>query len=127
MISHFLVCIVAYVILPVSAVPNVDFPMIRVSATRPGADPSVMAATVAAPLERRLGQIAGIDQITSTSTLGSTSIQLQFSIGRNIDRAARDVRAAINASLVDLPSDLPSLPGFSKANSGATPILVMRL
>mgnify|MGYP000131300882 CR=1 FL=1 len=77
---------VAYVFLPVSAVPNVDFPMIRVSATRPGADPSVMAATVAAPLERRLGQIAGIDQITSTSSLGNTNIQLTFAIGRDIDR-----------------------------------------
>ena len=68
------------------------------------------------PLERRLGQIAGIDQITSTSSLGTTSIQLQFSIGRDIDRAARDVQAAINASLADLPSDLPSLPRFRKAN-----------
>src|SRR5436309_5379556 len=101
--------------------------MIRVFANRPGADPAVMAATVAAPLERRLGQIAGIDQITSTSTLGSTSIQLQFSIGRNIDRAARDVQAAINASLVDLPSDLPSLPRFRKANPTATPIFVLAL
>src|SRR5947208_5102968 len=127
MISHFLVCIVAYVILPVSAVPNVDFPAIRVSATRPGADPSVMASTVAAPLERRLGQIAGIDQITSTSSLGSTSIQLQFSIGRDIDRAARDVQAAINASLSDLPSDLPSLPRFRKANPSAAPVLIVAL
>ena len=115
-IGLFLVGMVAYVFLPVSAVPNVDFPMIRVSASRPGADPSVMAATVAAPLERRLGQIAGIDQITSTSSLGTTSIQLQFSIGRDIDRAARDVQAAINASLADLPTDLPSLPRFRKAN-----------
>src|SRR3989442_1340269 len=98
-IGLFLVGMVAYVFLPVSAVPNVDFPMIRVSATRPGADPSVMASTVAAPLERRLGQIAGIDQITSTSSLGSTSIQLQFSIGRDIDRAGRDVQAAIDTSM----------------------------
>ncbi len=126
-IGLFLVGMVAYVFLPVSAVPNVDFPMIRVSATRPGADPSVMAATVAAPLERRLGQIAGIDQITSTSSLGSTSIQLQFSIGRNIDRAARDVQAAINASLADLPSDLPSLPRFRKANPAAAPVYVLAL
>ena len=126
-IGLFLVGIVAYVFLPVSAVPNVDFPMIRVSATRPGADPSVMAATVAAPLERRLGQIAGIDQITSTSSLGTTSIQLQFSIGRNIDRAARDVQAAINASLADLPSDLPSLPRFRKANPAAAPVFVLAL
>src|SRR5207248_3010176 len=126
-IGLFLVGMVAYIFLPVSAVPNVDFPMIRVSATRPGADPSVMAATVAAPLERRLGQIAGIDQITSTSSLGITSIQLQFSIGRNIDRAARDVQAAINASLADLPSDLPSLPRFRKANPAAAPVFVLAL
>src|SRR5215216_3909044 len=126
-IGLFLVGIVAYVFLPVSAVPNVDFPMIRVSATRPGADPSVMASTVAAPLERRLGQIAGLDQITSTSSLGTTSIQLQFSIGRDIDRAARDVQAAINASLADLPSDLPSLPRFRKANPAATPMFVLAL
>jgi multidrug efflux pump len=126
-IGLFLVGVVAYNFLPVSAVPNVDFPMIRVSATRPGADPSIMAATVAAPLERKLGTIAGIDQITSTSSLGSTSIQLQFSIGRNIDRAARDVQAAINASLADLPSDLPSLPKFRKANPAAAPVFVLAL
>src|SRR5690349_19770641 len=126
-IGLFLIGLVAYEFLPVAAVPNVDFPSIRVSATRPGADPSVMASTVAAPLERRLGQIAGIDQITSTSSLGSTSIQLQFSIGRNIDRAARDVQAAINASLADLPSDLPSLPRFRKANPSASPVFVLAL
>src|SRR6476659_8753355 len=126
-IGLFLVGIVAYVFLPVSSVPNVDFPMIRVSATRPGADPSVMASTVAAPLERRLGQIAGIDQITSTSSLGNTRIQLQFAIGRNIDRAARDVQAAINASLADLPTDLPSLPRFRKANPAAAPVFVLAL
>src|SRR4051794_15425258 len=126
-IGLFLIGVVAYIFLPVSAVPNVDFPMIRVSASRPGADPSVMAATVAAPLERRLGQISGIDQITSTSSLGTTSIQLQFSISRNIDRAARDVQAAINASLADLPSDLPSLPRFRKANPAAAPVLVLAL
>src|SRR6202790_514412 len=126
-IGLFLVGIVAYTFLPVSAVPNVDFPMIRVSATRPGADPSIMAATVAAPLERKLGTIAGIDQITSTSSLGTTSIQLQFSIGRDIDRAARDVQAAINASLADLPSDLPTLPNFRKANTAAAPVFVLAL
>src|SRR5882762_2766996 len=126
-IGLFLVGGVAYQFLPVAAVPNVDFPSIRVSATRPGADPSVMAATVAAPLERRLGEIAGIDQITSTSSLGTTSIQLQFAIGRNIDKAARDVQAAINASLVDLPSDLPSLPRFRKANTAAAPVFVLAL
>lgn len=126
-IGLFLVGVVAYIFLPVSAVPNVDFPSIRVTATRPGADPSVMAATVAAPLERRLGEIAGIDQITSTSSLGTTSISLQFAIGRNIDRAARDVQAAINASLADLPSDLPSLPKFRKANPSAAPVFVLAL
>jgi len=126
-IGLFLVGAVAYEFLPVAAVPNVDFPSIRVFANRPGADPSVMAATVAAPLERRLGEIAGIDQITSTSGLGATSIQLQFSIGRDIDRAARDVQAAINASLADLPSDLPSLPRFKKANTAAAPVFVLAL
>jgi multidrug efflux pump len=126
-IGLFLVGVVAYAFLPVAAVPNVDFPSIRVFATRPGADPSVMAATVAAPLERRLGEIAGIDQITSTSSLGNTSIQLQFAIGRDIDRAARDVQAAINASLADLPSDLPTLPRFKKANTAAAPVFVLAL
>jgi multidrug efflux pump len=126
-IGLFLVGGVAYEFLPVASVPNVDFPSIRVSASRPGAAPSIMAATVAAPLERRLGEIAGIDQITSTSSLGSTSIQLQFAIGRDIDRAARDVQGAINASLADLPSDLPSLPRFRKANSSAAPVFVLAL
>ena len=126
-IGLFLIGGVAYEFLPVASVPNVDFPSIRVTASRPGADPSVMAATVAAPLERRLGEIAGIDQITSTSSLGSTGIQLQFAIGRDIDRAARDVQAAINASLADLPSDLPSLPRFRKANSSAAPVFVLAL
>jgi multidrug efflux pump len=126
-IGLFLIGIVAYEFLPVASVPNVDFPSIRVSASRPGADPSVMAATVAAPLERRLGEIAGISQITSTSSLGSTSIQLQFAIGRDIDRAARDVEAAINASLADLPSDLPALPRFRKANPAAAPVFVLAL
>jgi multidrug efflux pump len=126
-IGLFLLGVVAYQFLPVASVPNVDFPMIRVSASRPGADPSVMAATVAAPLERRLGEISGIDQITSTSSLGSTSIQLQFAIGRDIDRAARDVQAAINASLADLPTDLPTLPRFRKANSAAAPVFILAL
>jgi multidrug efflux pump len=126
-IGLFLVGVVAYEFLPVAAVPNVDFPAIEVSATRPGADPSVMAATVAAPLERRLGKIAGVDEITSWSSFGSTSIQLQFAIGRDIDRAARDVQAAINASLPDLPSDLPSLPRFSKVNPSAAPVFILAL
>jgi multidrug efflux pump len=126
-IGLLLLGVVAYEFLPVSLVPNVDFPAIFVSASRPGAGPSVMAATVAAPLERRLGEIAGIDQITSTSSLGVSNIQLQFNIGRDIDRAARDVQAAINASLVDLPSDLPALPSFRKANTTGIPAYVLAL
>ncbi|MFL6808371.1 MAG: efflux RND transporter permease subunit [Bradyrhizobium canariense] len=126
-IGLFLLGIVAYEFLPVASVPNIDFPAIFVSASRPGADPSVMAATVASPLERRLGEIAGINQITSTSSLGTTSIQLQFDIGRNVDKAARDVQAAINAALVDLPSDLPTLPRFRKANTAGAPVFVLAL
>ncbi len=113
-IGLFLVGGVAYEFLPVAAVPNVDFPSIRVFATRPGADPSVMAATVAAPLEKRLGQIAGIDKITSTSSLGTTSIQLQFVIGRDIDRAARDVQAGGDQRLArrfaERPAGVAALP-----------------
>lgn len=126
-IGLFLVGAVAYNFLPVASIPSVDFPSIRVSASRPGADPTIMASTVAAPLERRLGEISGVDQITSTSSLGSTSISLQFAIGRNIDRAARDVQAAINASLADLPTDLPTLPRFRKANPAASPVLIIAL
>ena len=126
-IGLFLVGAVAYNFLPVASIPSVDFPSIRVSASRPGADPTIMSSTVAAPLERRLGEIAGIDQITSTSSLGSTNISLQFAIGRNIDKAARDVQAAINASLADLPTDLPTLPNFRKANSAAAPVLIIAL
>ncbi|ETR75106.1 acriflavine resistance protein B [Afipia sp. P52-10] len=126
-IGLFLTGVVAYLALPVASVPNIDFPVISVSASRPGADPTVMAATVAAPLERRLGEISGINQMTSTSSLGTTRISLQFSLGRDIDRAARDVQAAINASLSDLPSDLPSLPRFWKANPAASPVLIVAL
>ncbi|MBC9882130.1 acriflavine resistance protein B [Bradyrhizobium sp. INPA01-394B] len=126
-IGLFLLGIVAYRFLPVASVPNVDFPVIFVYAFRPGADPSIMAATVAAPLERRLGEIAGVNQITSTSTLGLSSVLLQFDIGRSLDRAARDVQAAINASLPDLPGDLPSLPRFGKANTSGAPVYVLAL
>ncbi len=126
-IGLFLLGLVAYRFLPVASVPNVDFPTIFVYAFRPGADPSVMAATVAAPLERRLGEIAGVNQITSTSTLGLSSVLLQFDINRSLDRAARDVQAAINASLPDLPSDLPSLPRFGKANTSGAPVYVLAL
>src|SRR5436190_17006712 len=97
----FLGGLAAYRFMPVAAIPRVDFPMITVSASLPGADPATVASTLAAPLERRLGQIAGISEITSVSTLGGTAISMQFSLDRNVDGAARDVQAAINASAGD--------------------------
>ncbi len=126
-IGLFLVGLVAYRFLPVASLPNFEFPTIRVSASRPGADPTTMAATVAAPLERRLGEIAGVTELTSVSSLGFTSIAVQFELGRGIDRAARDVQAALNAALSDLPGDLPSLPSFRKANPAAAPVLIIAL
>ena len=103
-----------------ASIPSVDFPVDPVSASRPGADPTIIIHRRGA-FERRLGEIAGIDQITSSSSLGTTSISLQFAIGRNIDRAARDVQAAINASLADSADRPPSLPNFRKANPAASP------
>jgi len=126
-IGLLLLGIVAYRFLPVASMPNVELPTIRVSASRPGADPAIMAATVAAPLERNLGTIPGVTELTSVSSLGSTSITVQFDLNRKIDGAARDVQAAINASLTDLPSDLPSIPSFRKSNPAATPILILAL
>jgi hydrophobe/amphiphile efflux-1 (HAE1) family protein len=123
----FLLGIVAYWILPIASLPAVDLPNIRVSAGRPGADPATMAASVAAPLERRLGTIAGVSEITSTSTLGSTNISIQFEAGRKSDSAARDVQAALNAAATDLPADLPTLPVFRKANPNAFPVMVLAL
>ena len=126
-IGLFLVGLVAYQFLPVSSLPSIEFPTIRVSASRPGADPALMAATVAAPLERRLASISGVTEITSTSSLGSTNITIQFDLSRKIDGAARDVQAALNAALTDLPGDLPSLPSFRKTNPAAAPILILAL
>ena len=120
-IGLFLVGAVAYTFLPVASMPSVDLPTIRVSASRPGADPATMASTVAAPLERRLGEIAGVTDITSTSSLGSASISVQFDLSRSADKAARDVQAALNAAATDLPADLPTLPIFRKINPGAFP------
>jgi hydrophobe/amphiphile efflux-1 (HAE1) family protein len=122
-----LVGLVAYRFLPVASMPTIEFPTIRVSASRPGADPAIMAATVAAPLERRLGEIAGVTEITSTSSLGSTNITILFDLNRSIDGAARDVQAALNAALTDLPGDLPTLPTFRKVNPSATPIMILAL
>ncbi|MFA6264577.1 MAG: efflux RND transporter permease subunit [Pseudolabrys sp.] len=126
-IGLFLTGAVAYDFLPVASLPSVEFPTISVTATRPGADPNIMAATVAAPLERRLGEISGVTELTSTSSQGSTRINVQFDLSRNADGAARDVQAAINAAMTDLPSDLPSVPTFRKMNPAAAPILILAL
>lgn len=126
-IGLFLVGAVAYLFLPVASLPTVEFPTIYVSASRPGAEPNVMAATVAAPLERRLGEISGVTELTSASSLGTSRITIQFDLNRSIDGAARDVQAALNAALADLPGDLPTLPTFRKANPSAAPILILAL
>ncbi len=126
-IGLVLIGAVAYRFLPVASLPTIDLPTIRVSASQPGADPATMAATVAAPLERRLGKIAGVTEITSTTTLGSTSIAIQFDLSRNVDKAARDVQAALNAAATDLPLDLPTLPIFRKSNPNASPIMILAL
>jgi multidrug efflux pump subunit AcrB len=126
-VGLFLVGAVAYKFLPVASLPNIEYPTIRIGANRPGADPVTMAASVAAPLERRLAEIAGVTEITSVSSLGSTSITVQFDLNRSIDRAARDVQAAINAAASDLPTDLPTVPYFRKSNPAAAPILILAL
>ena len=126
-VGLFLVGVVAYTFLPVSSLPTIDFPTINVSANRPGAEAAVMAATVAAPLERRLGEISGVTEMTSVSQLGLSRITIQFDLSRNIDGAARDVQAALNAALSDLPGDMPTLPSFRKANPAAAPILILAL
>ncbi|WP_423196190.1 MULTISPECIES: efflux RND transporter permease subunit [unclassified Cupriavidus] len=114
-------------LLPVSPLPQVDFPTISVSASLPGASPETMAATVATPLERALGTIAGVNEITSTSSLGSTRVTLQFDLSRNIDGAARDVQAAINASRATLPTSLPNNPTYRKVNPADAPIMIIAL
>src|SRR5207237_2426053 len=106
--------IVAYLQLPVSPLPQVDFPTITVQAALPGASPEIMASSVAAPLERQLGHIAGVTEMTSASYLGTTSITLQFDLTRNIDGAARDVQAAINAARAKLTASLPTHTPYSK-------------
>src|ERR1700751_3917111 len=116
---------VAFRILPVSPLPQVDFPTISVNATMPGASPEVMAETVATPLERHLGVIADVTQMTSVSSLQQTRITLQFALTRNIDGAARDVQAAINAARADLPSSLRTNPSYLKVNPADAPIAVL--
>jgi HAE1 family hydrophobic/amphiphilic exporter-1 len=119
--------ITAYRKLPVSDLPNVDFPTIEVSASLPGAGPETMASAVATPLEKRFSTIAGIDSMNSTSVIGRTSITLQFNLNRNIDAAAQDVQAAISAALGNLPSDMPNPPTFQKVNPADQPILYIAL
>ncbi len=116
-----------YRLLPVSDLPNVDFPTINVNAALPGASPETMATSVATPLERQFSTIAGLDSMTSTSSLGSTSITLQFSLERDLDSAAQDVQTAISAATRQLPTDMPTPPTFSKVNPAASPILYMAL
>jgi multidrug efflux pump len=126
-IALMLAGILAYTRLPVAPLPQVEFPVISVSAGLPGASPETMASSVATPLERQFGRIAGVNQMTSSSQLGSTSIVLQFDLNRNIDAAARDVQAAINASLGQLPANLPSRPSWRKSNPADAPILIVAL
>ena len=117
----------AFFVLPVSPLPQVDFPVISVSASVPGASPDTMASSVATPLERRLGVISGVNEMTSSSGNGSTRINLQFDLNRKIDAAAREVQAAINASRADLPASLRSNPTYRKANPAAAPVIILAL
>jgi hydrophobe/amphiphile efflux-1 (HAE1) family protein len=117
----------AFTLLPVSPLPRVDFPTIQVSAALPGASPETMASSVATPLERRFGRIAGISEITSTSTLGATSLTLQFDLDRDVDAAARDVQAAIAAAGGELPPNLPLKPTYRKVNPADAPIIILAL
>ncbi|MCK9608462.1 MAG: multidrug efflux RND transporter permease subunit [Methylomonas sp.] len=119
--------LMAFLQLPVAPLPQVDFPTISVSAGLPGASPETMAATIATPLERSLGRIAGITEMTSASSVGTTGITLQFDLDRDIDGAARDVQAAINAASSLLPANLPSRPRYRKVNPSDSPILILSL
>src|SRR3954463_15700261 len=119
--------IVGYRLLPVSDLPNVDFPTITVNASLPGASPDTMASSVALPLEKQFSTIAGIDQMTSTSSLGGTSITLQFSLDRNIDAAAQDVQSMIAAAHRTLPQNMPAPPSYQKVNPADQPILYLVL
>ena len=125
MAAILLAGILAFTQLPVAALPRVDFPTVSVSANLPGADPTTMASSVAAPLERQFAQIAGLSQMTSISTLGSTSVTLQFDLDRNIDSATQDIQSAINAAGGQLPKNLPNPPTYRKTNPADAPILII--
>src|SRR6059058_3585841 len=118
---------VAFRLLPVSPLPQVDFPTISVQAALPGASPETMATSVAAPLERQFGRIAGVTEMTSTSTLGNANVVLQFDLNRDINGAARDVQAAINAARANLPAALPNNPTYRKVNPADAPVLILAL
>src|SRR5579883_3243671 len=118
---------VAYNFLPVAPLPQVDFPALSVGAGLPGASPQTMASSVATPLERQFGRIAGLNELTSSSSLGATAIVLQFDLSRNIDAASRDVQAAINAARSQLPANLPQNPTYRKVNPADAPILIIAL
>jgi multidrug efflux pump len=126
-LALFLAGALGFRYLPVAPLPQVDFPTISVNAGLPGASPETMASAVATPLERQLGRIAGVTEMTSTSQLGSTSITLQFDLSRNLDAAARDVQAAINAARGQLPAGLPSAPSYRKVNPSDAPIMILAL
>ncbi|HKQ87759.1 MAG TPA: efflux RND transporter permease subunit, partial [Candidatus Acidoferrales bacterium] len=119
--------VVSFLFLPMAPLPQVDYPTISVGASLPGASPEIMASSVATPLERQFGRIAGITEMTSSSGLGSTNITMQFDLNRNIDGAARDVQAAINAARSYLPANLPSNPRYRKVNPSDSPILIIAL
>jgi len=126
-IGLFLLGATAYFFLPIAPLPRVDFPTIGVNASLPGIDPETAASSLAAPLERRLGQIAGVTEMTSVSSLGGSSITVQFDLNRNVDDAARDVQAAINAAAHDLPANLPNPPTYRKYNPADSPIMVLAM
>ena len=121
MIAILIFGIVSYRQLPVNDLPNVDFPTIQVNASLPGANPDTMASAVAIPLENQLSTIAGVDSMTSTSGIGSTSITLQFTLDRDIDAAAQDVQAAISLATRQLPKDMTTPPSFRKVNPADQP------
>src|SRR3954469_17603579 len=118
---------IAFLFLPVSPLPEVEFPTISVQAGLPGASPETMASAVATPLERQFGRIAGVTEMTSTSSLGSTNVTLQFDLNRDINAAARDVQAAINAARGQLPANLPNNPSYRKVNPSDAPIMLLSL
>ncbi|HEX7654496.1 MAG TPA: efflux RND transporter permease subunit, partial [Verrucomicrobiae bacterium] len=127
MVGVVLMGLLGYILLPISALPPVDFPTIQVVAAYPGASPDVMVSSVTTPLERQFGQISGLSAMTSVSSFGNTTITLQFVLDRDIDAASQDVQAAINAARGVLPSGMPNPPTYSKVNPADTPILTLAL